>query len=138
MAPRFWSVTGLCELPLLGVSTSEPEQCAASRVLGAGPGRVAGTGPPPISGFVVLWIDHHPMDDKGNDILPRACEHCRRGQIYTWENHLIQGKKGEIGLANLQDHAQLYQGNEIRSEQSGAVCLAKEPLELISILCSKL
>ena len=29
-------------------------------------------------------INHHPGDDKCNDVLPCACERCGRGNIFPW------------------------------------------------------
>ena len=48
-----------------------------------------------ILSLVSLGIDHDPVDDKINDVLPRACERSR-GNIFTRKNHLIQGKRGEM------------------------------------------
>src|SRR5215467_7748445 len=82
-----------------------------------------------------LWgINRDPVDDKINDVLPRACERSGRGNIFTWKNHLIQRKRGEISLTNLHDHRQLQDGVETRSEQSSALYRLKERLELVNIL----
>src|SRR5229473_3880570 len=85
-----------------------------------------------------LWIAHQSADDKGNNVLPCACQRSRRGQILTWEKHLVQGNGGEIGPAHLLGQHKLEEGIEIRSQQSSAANPGKERPELVNIFCLKL
>src|SRR5258708_34058857 len=79
-------------------------------------------------------IDHHPGNDQCNDVLPCVCEHGGRGHILTWEQHLIQGQRSEIGLAHMQDQNKLYRGIEVRAEQPGVAGSGKGRLERVGPL----
>src|SRR5258708_3118271 len=74
------------------------------------------------------------MDDKFNNVLPRACETCGRGQIFIRKNHPIQGNIGEMRQADLQNHCQLYQGNVIFRYFSGSTL---DPLRVEAELIAK-
>src|ERR1700730_1994817 len=78
------------------------------------------------------------MDDEINNVLPCVCERCRRGQIFTCEQHLVQRDGGEIGPAHLLGHNKLDEGIEIRSQQSSTAGRVKEYPELVNIFCIKL
>ena len=57
-----------------------------------------------------LWkTAHHPGDNKINEVFPRACKPARGRKILAWEEPLIQGKIGEIGLAHWHHHRELDQ-----------------------------
>ena len=59
------------------------------------------------SGLVVRWIDHHPSNNEGHNILPCVSERCRRRQILFCEEYLVQRDGREIGPAHLLSYRKL-------------------------------
>src|SRR5258708_17924788 len=76
--------------------------------------------------FCLLWIDHHPMDDEVSNVLPRACERCRRGQILACVKHLVQRNGGQIGPAHLLGQNKMYEGSEVRAHHSSILDAASQ------------
>src|SRR5712692_5620492 len=83
-------------------------------------------------------IDHDPVDDKIDDLIPCMRECFRRGEIPILHGHLIARERGLGGQADVIDDIEDESRIETGTDQSGLLRLGENRLELLNISCVKL
>ncbi len=80
-------------------------------------------------------IDHDPVDEHINDLLPCVCEHFRRREISVFHGHLVARQSGLVGQADVSDDIDDDGRIETGTDQPGFLCLREKRSEQFNISC---